>query len=123
MRFARGASTITMQLAKNLYLSNSKNPLRKIKEVIITIQLEKYLSKQRIFEIYLNSIEWGNGIFGAEAASRYYFGKSASSLNLQESAMLAASIPSPLRDNPRTNTRLFQFRKQDYPQSPDGTIW
>jgi len=108
--FARGASTITMQLAKNLYLSTSKSPFRKFKEIFITIRLEKELSKKRIFEIYLNSIEWGNGIFGCEAASQYYFGKPAASLTPREAAMLAASIPSPRRDNPRTNTRLFRWR-------------
>ena len=109
-RFVRGASTISMQLAKNLYLSTSKSPLRKLKEVIITIRLERELPKRRILEIYLNSIEWGNGIFGCEAASRYYFGKSCSSLSPYESAMLAATIPNPRYDNPRTNTRQFQYR-------------
>ena len=72
----RGASTITQQLAKNLYLSPSRNPMRKLREVIITRRLEAALTKRRIFEIYLNSIEWGDGIFGCEAAARAYFGKS-----------------------------------------------
>ncbi len=108
--FARGASTISMQLAKNLYLSTSKSPLRKLKEVFITIRLERELSKKRIFEIYLNSIEWGEGIYGCEAASRYYFGKSCASLSSREAAMLAASIPSPRRDNPKTNTKRFRWR-------------
>ena len=77
----RGASTITQQLAKNLYLSESRNPMRKLRELIITRRLEAALSKRRIFEIYLNSIEWGDGIFGCEAAARAYFGKSAAALD------------------------------------------
>jgi monofunctional biosynthetic peptidoglycan transglycosylase len=93
--FRRGGSTITMQLAKNLYLNPSKNPLRKAKEIIIAWQLEQALPKRRIFEIYLNVIEWGRNIYGAEAAARYYFGKSASNLDILESATLAALIPSP----------------------------
>ena len=98
MEFARGASTITQQLAKNLYLSPTKNPLRKLRELLIARRLEAELSKQRILELYLNVIEWGNGIYGAEAAARSYFGKSAADLTPPESALLAASIP---------NTRIF----------------
>ena len=75
--FARGASTITQQLAKNLYLSPSKNPIRKLRELLIARRLEAELTKQRILEIYLNVIEWGDGIYGAEAAARSYFGKPA----------------------------------------------
>jgi len=93
--FKRGGSTITMQLAKNLYLNPSKNPLRKVKEIIIARQLEQALSKRRIFEIYLNVIEWGRNIYGAEAAARHYFGKSSADLDILESATLAALIPSP----------------------------
>jgi monofunctional biosynthetic peptidoglycan transglycosylase len=93
--FKRGASTITMQLARNLYLNPSKNPLRKIKEIIIARQLEHALSKRRIFEIYLNIVEWGRNIYGAEAASLYYFGKSAGRLEVLEAATLAALLPSP----------------------------
>jgi monofunctional biosynthetic peptidoglycan transglycosylase len=93
--FARGASTITQQLAKNLYLSPSKNPLRKLRELLIARRLEAELSKQRILEIYLNVIEWGNGIYGAEAAARSYFRKPASRLTAQEAALLAAAIRSP----------------------------
>src|SRR5688572_11414109 len=96
-RFARGASTITQQLAKNLYLSTSKNPLRKIREVFIAKKLEDMLSKQRIFEIYLNVIEWGDGIYGVESASQRYFGKSSSALLPEEGAILAAMIPNPVR--------------------------
>lgn len=110
-RAARGASTITQQLAKNLYLSTSKNPMRKLKEMSITFFLERRLSKQRILELYVNVIEWGNGIFGIEAASRAYFGKSASSLTVDEGARLAAVIPSPLRHSPDQNSRYVLRRK------------
>ena len=95
MEFARGASTITQQLAKNLYLSPSKNPIRKVRELLIARRLEAELSKQRILELYLNVIEWGNGIYGAEAAARTYFGKSAAELGPQESALLAGAIVNP----------------------------
>ena len=93
--FKRGGSTITMQLAKNLYLNPAKNPLRKMKEIIIAWQLEQALSKTRIFEIYLNIVEWGPNIYGAEAGSRHYFGKSAANLNPLEAATLVALLPSP----------------------------
>jgi len=95
MEFARGGSTITQQLAKNLYLSPSKNPIRKVREFLIARQLESELSKQRILELYLNVIEWGDGIFGADAAARTYFHKSASDLTASESALLAAAITNP----------------------------
>ena len=95
MSFNRGGSTITMQLAKNLYLNPSKNPLRKIKEIVIACQLEQALSKSRIFEIYLNIVEWGRNVYGAEAAARFYFGKSAAALDPLEAATLAALVPSP----------------------------
>jgi len=95
-KYARGASTITQQLAKNLYLSTEKSVLRKIKELLITRRLESSLSKDRIFTIYLNVIEWGPGIFGAEAASQYHFHKTVSRLNLEEMVRLVAVIPRPL---------------------------
>ena len=98
-KFKRGGSTITMQLARNLYLDPSKNPLRKLKEIVIAWQLEQALSKRRIFEIYLNVIEWGQGIYGAEAAARHYFSKPASDLDPEEAATLAGLLPSPR--NPR----------------------
>jgi monofunctional biosynthetic peptidoglycan transglycosylase len=105
--FARGASTITQQLAKNLYLSPSKNPIRKLKELLITRRLEAELSKQRILELYLNVIEWGDGIWGAEAAARRYFHKSAADLTAPESALLAAAIANPhLLDPAHPNGRL-----------------
>src|SRR6516162_2927364 len=93
--FNRGGSTITMQLARNLYLNPSKNPLRKAKEIMIAWQLEQTLSKRRIFEIYLNIVEWGRNVYGAEAAARFYFGKSAAALDPLEAATLAALVPSP----------------------------
>jgi monofunctional biosynthetic peptidoglycan transglycosylase len=111
-RFARGASTITQQLAKNLYLSTSKDPVRKVKEVIITLLLEHELSKQRILELYLNCIEWGRGIFGVDAAARTYFGKSAAALTLDEATRLAAVIPSPLKHRPDQNSRYVLRRQQ-----------
>ncbi len=95
LSFSRGGSTITMQLAKNLYLNPSKNPVRKIKEIVIAWQLEQALSKRRIFEIYLNIVEWGRNVYGAEAAARFYFGKSAATLDPLEAATLAALVPSP----------------------------
>ena len=95
LEFARGASTITQQLAKNLYLSPSKNPMRKLRELLITRRLEAELTKQRILELYLNVIEWGDGIWGAEAASRHYFHKPAGELSAGEAALLAAAIANP----------------------------
>jgi len=95
LSFKRGGSTITMQLAKNLYLDPSKNPLRKLKEIVIAWQLEQTLSKRRIFEIYLNVVEFGRDVYGAEAAARHYFDKSAAALDPLEAATLAALLPSP----------------------------
>jgi monofunctional glycosyltransferase len=110
-RPARGASTITQQLAKNLFLSTSKDPVRKLKEVAITLMMESALSKQRILEIYVNIIEWGRGIFGIEAAARTYFGKSATALTLDEATRLAAVIPSPLRHRPDADSKYVLRRK------------
>lgn len=93
--FKRGASTITQQLAKNLFLSTSKNPLRKIHEAVITKEMEWILGKRRILEIYLNVIEWGDGVYGAEAAARTYFNTSAGALSSDQAAFLSAIIPSP----------------------------
>jgi monofunctional biosynthetic peptidoglycan transglycosylase len=111
-RAARGASTITQQLAKNLFLSTSKDPIRKAKEALLTLLLEHYLTKDRILEIYLNIIEWGPGVFGIDAASRTYFGKPASVLTLDEGARLAAVIPSPLRHRPDADSRYVVRRKE-----------
>lgn len=99
-RLARGASTITQQVARNLFLYPARNPLRKAKEMLIAWKLERALSKDRILEIYLNIAEWGVGIYGAEAASNIYFGKHAGELGLEESVALAAALPSPWRLNP-----------------------
>lgn len=105
--FARGASTITQQLAKNLYLSPSKSPVRKLKELLITRRLEAELSKQRILGLYLNVIEWGDGIWGAEAAARRYFHKSAAELAPAEAALLAGAIANPhLMDPAHPSVRL-----------------
>ncbi len=121
LEFARGASTITQQLAKNLYLSPSKNPLRKVKEIALTFALERSLSKKRIFEIYLNVIEWGDGIYGAEAAARTYFGTGCSELSEEQAASLAAVIINPRRYSPihpnrriRNRIDLIQARMQKY---------
>jgi len=101
LSFSRGGSTLTMQLAKNLYLDPSKNPLRKLKEIIIAHQLENALTKQRIFEIYLNVVELGRNIYGVEAAAQHYFGKSAAAVDLVEAATLAALLPSPRNSKER----------------------
>ncbi len=104
-----GASTITQQLMKNVYLSASRNPLRKWKEAILTLRVERCVKKNRILEIYLNVIEWGESTYGVEAASRRYFGKSASALDPAESALLTAMIPNPIAYNPyRYNPRLYK---------------
>lgn len=90
-----GGSTISQQLAKNLFLSTKRTPWRKAEEAMITVMLEATMSKRRIFEIYLNVIEWGNGIFGAEAAAKYYYHTSAKNLSTDQAAKLAAMVPNP----------------------------
>jgi monofunctional biosynthetic peptidoglycan transglycosylase len=110
--FLRGGSTITQQLAKNLYLSPSKNPLRKLRELLIARRMEAALSKSRIFEIYLNVIEWGDGIYGAEAAARAYFNKPAAALDTEEAALLAACIINPRLMNPDRLTLRLQRRQR-----------
>lgn len=112
-RFARGASTITQQLAKNLFLSTSRNPLRKIRELFIAQEMERNLTKQRIFEIYLNVIEWGDGVYGIESAARKYFDKAASDLLPEEAAILAAMIPNPRRYTPTRNLKYLEQRKAE----------
>jgi monofunctional biosynthetic peptidoglycan transglycosylase len=105
--FVRGASTITQQLAKNLYLSPSRNPIRKFRELLITRRLEAELTKARIFEVYLNVIEWGDGIYGAEAAARTYFQTSGAAIGPSESALLAGAIINPrVLDPARPSARL-----------------
>jgi monofunctional biosynthetic peptidoglycan transglycosylase len=108
----RGASTITQQLAKNLYLSPSRDPLRKLKELIITRRLEATLPKARILELYLNVVEWGDGVWGAEAASREYFGTSAAALSPQQAALLAGALINPIRYSPGRPPRRLLRRQQ-----------
>lgn len=94
-RIVAGGSTISQQLAKNLFLSGKKTPWRKLEEAVITVMLEAVMDKRRIFEIYLNVIEWGNGVFGAEAAARHYYRTSAARLSAGQAAKLAAMVPNP----------------------------
>jgi monofunctional glycosyltransferase len=105
---ARGASTITQQLAKNLWLSPSRNPLRKVKEALLTWQLERSLSKQRILELYLNVAELGPGLYGVGAAAPRYFGKAVADLSEDEAALLAASLPRPSQWHPGSPSRAYQ---------------
>ncbi len=108
-KVVRGASTITQQLMKNLYLSSSQNPMRKLKEAILSWRVEGCVRKDRLLEIYLNTIEWGESTYGIEAAARKYFGKSAASLDAAESALLAAMIPNPILRNPyKKNPSLWR---------------
>lgn len=111
--FKRGGSTISQQLAKNLYLSSERSFLRKGQEAALTIMLERTLTKRRILEIYLNVIEWGDGIYGAEAASQRYFRKPASALSATEAAYLSAMIPNPRTVfNPQVNPRRVARRQR-----------
>ena len=118
--FKRGASTVTQQLAKNLYLSSERTFARKLREAVLTYFMERSLSKRRILEIYLNVIEWGDGVYGAEAAARTYFNKSAADLSAREAAFLAAMIPNPrtvfnpqpTAQNPKSNLRRVQRRQR-----------
>lgn len=109
-KFKYGASTISQQTIKNMFLSSSKNPLRKWHELILTIGMEIKLSKKRILEIYLNVAEFGVGIFGVEAASRYYYGVSVHTLSKKQMAELAATLPSPKKHNPKSRTSRFVKR-------------
>jgi monofunctional biosynthetic peptidoglycan transglycosylase len=111
-RFSHGGSTITQQLAKNLYLSPSRNPLRKLKELILARQLESQLSKKRILEIYLNVVEMGETVYGAEAASRFYFDKSARALTPREAALLAGCLPNPRIMNPGSPNKRLKARQR-----------
>lgn len=109
-KFKAGGSTITQQLAKNLYLSPSKNPVRKINEAIYAWRLERTLSKKRIVELYLNAAEWGDGIFGIQAAARHYYKKNASALTAHEASRLASVLPNPLRFNPKGTSKFVKNR-------------
>jgi monofunctional biosynthetic peptidoglycan transglycosylase len=111
-RVVRGASTITQQLAKNLYLSPSRNYVRKLRELLITRRLEAELSKRRILELYLNVIEWGDGIWGAEAAARAYFRRSAATITAPEAALMAGAIINPRVLNPRRPSARLAARQR-----------
>lgn len=107
----RGASTITQQLAKNLYLSPNRNPLRKVKEGVTAYRLEAALSKRRLMELYLNVAEFGPNIWGAEAASQFYFDRPASRVTAAQAASLAGSLPFPLSSNPAYRTGRMRWRR------------
>ncbi|HXV08990.1 MAG TPA: monofunctional biosynthetic peptidoglycan transglycosylase [Burkholderiales bacterium] len=109
-RVVAGGSTISQQLAKNLFLSGRRTALRKLQEALITVMIEAVMSKRRIFEIYLNIIEWGDGVFGAEAASRHYFKKSAANLDAWDAAYLAAMVPNPRYYDRNRNTAYLQSK-------------
>jgi monofunctional biosynthetic peptidoglycan transglycosylase len=125
----RGGSTITQQLAKNLYLSSERSLLRKAREVLITRSLEHHLTKERILELYLNVAEWGQGVYGAEAAARHHFKKSSRDLTSDEAAWLAAILPSPRRYDPmrkttalaRRHDRIFNRIHRGSPQLEPGS--
>lgn len=123
-KIVAGGSTISQQLAKNLFLSTSRTPWRKGEETIITLMLEAMMEKERIFEIYLNTIEWGDGIFGAEAAARHYFQINASQLSAMQAAKLAAMVPNPrYYDNHREAKGLLRktdiiLSNMDYAEIP-----
>lgn len=109
-RLARGGSTITQQLAKNLWLGTARTPLRKLEEVLLAIRLERALGKKRIFELYLNLIEWGDGVYGCEAAARHWFGTSAAALDARQSVRLAAVVINPRRYSPTEPPRRIERR-------------
>lgn len=123
-KIVAGGSTISQQLAKNLFLSGRRTPWRKAEEAIITVMMEQVMTKRRIFEIYLNVIEWGNGVFGAEAAARHYYRKSARNLAPAEAARLAAMVPNPrYYDKHRQDRRLLRKariiqRRMSYAEYP-----
>lgn len=111
-RYARGGSTITQQLVKNVFLTKEKTIARKVKEFFLSRRVEEILSKQQILELYLNEVEWGPGVYGAEAASRYYFDKHASELTVAEGAMLAAMLVNPDRFDPETRSKRLRHRQE-----------
>jgi monofunctional biosynthetic peptidoglycan transglycosylase len=119
----RGASTITQQLAKNLWLSPSRNPWRKVKEAILTRQLERHLDKRRILELYLNVVELGPGIYGAEAAARHHFGVSAAQLTPAQAARLAAMLPRPrFYDRNRSSQYLAAYTERILGRMPSAQV-
>jgi monofunctional biosynthetic peptidoglycan transglycosylase len=111
-QFKAGASTITQQLVKNLYLSPSKNPVRKLKEAILTWRIERELSKRRILELYVNIAEWGDGIFGIEEAAHHYYGTTAAGLTPYQSSRLASVLPNPIRFNPNGSSPYVASRSK-----------
>ncbi|NPU83578.1 MAG: monofunctional biosynthetic peptidoglycan transglycosylase [Syntrophaceae bacterium] len=111
-KFKVGGSTISQQLAKNLFLTPSKNPVRKVREAVYTWRMEQNLSKKRIIELYLNVAEWGQGIFGIEMAAQHHFGKSAAALSAMEAARLAAVLPNPRLYSPTGNSRYVTYRSE-----------
>ncbi len=122
-RRLRGASTISQQLAKNLYLSDERSLWRKLDEARLAYWLERRLGKRRVLALYLNIIELGDGIFGVESASRYYFGTSAAALDRKQALSLAAAIPSPRIDNPSTQTRTWERRRDIIDERLDAYPW
>lgn len=121
-RIVAGGSTISQQLAKNLFLSRSRTPWRKAQEAYITVLLETLMEKRRILEIYLNTIEWGEDVFGAEAAARHYFGVSAAVLNAEQAARLAAMIPRPRYYDRRGETAYLANRTDMILEYMDSTV-
>ena len=118
-----GGSTISQQLAKNLFLSGERSIVRKAQEAAITLMLEMVMSKQRILEIYLNVVEWGNGVYGAEAAARHYFGVSAAALTEEQSARLAAMLPRPrYYDYYRDSSYLADYSDRILARMPDAQL-
>ncbi|HEX6005113.1 MAG TPA: monofunctional biosynthetic peptidoglycan transglycosylase [Burkholderiales bacterium] len=111
-KIVAGGSTISQQLAKNLFLSSDRSWWRKAQEALITLMIETIMTKRRILEIYLNVIEWGDGVFGAEAAARYHYGGTAAGLNAAQAARLASMVPSPRRYGPGQTTAYLQRRTQ-----------
>lgn len=109
-RFVFGGSTISQQTIKNIFLSPSRNPLRKWHEFILTIGMEQNLSKQRILELYLNIAEFGRGVYGVDAAAKYYWGISAEQLSVRQAIQLAATLPAPVNHNPNTSSKFFLKR-------------
>lgn len=122
-RRLRGASTISQQVAKNLWLAPSRSPLRKLEEALLTVHLERELDKRRILEIYLNIVELGPGIYGAEAASRVYFGHPASDLTVEEAAMLAASLSRPSTWHPGVTSKGYRTRVELILRRMDKARW
>ena len=109
-RIVRGGSTITQQLAKNLWLGSSRNPVRKLEELMLALRLERAIGKRRILELYLNVIEWGDGVYGAEAAARHWYGVPASALSPRQAVVLAAVIINPRRYSPAAPSRRIERR-------------